>query len=81
MLGESLARAAEAEPALTVEAFDGLIPGDGEGWKRHDLLQQAPRILAAALTSDDPAAQAKPREILDGLGLKSGSLFCQLEDR
>jgi len=68
MLGESLARAAEAEPALTVEVVDGLMPGDGEGWRRYDLLQHAPRILAAALTSDNPAAQAKAREILDRLG-------------
>lgn len=68
MLGESLARAAETEPTLTVEVFDGLMPGDGEGWNRYDLLQHAPRILAAALTSDDPAAQAKARKILDRLG-------------
>src|SRR6266536_1422670 len=68
MLGESLARAAEAEPALTIEVFDDLMPGDGDGWRRYDLLQHAPRILAAALTSGDPAAQAKAREILDRLG-------------
>jgi hypothetical protein len=68
MLGESLARAAEAKPALTVEVFDGLMPGDGESWTRHDLLQHAPRILTAALTSDDPVAQAKARKILDRLG-------------
>jgi hypothetical protein len=68
MLGESLARAAEAEPALTIEVFDGLMPGDGEGWTRYDLLQHAPRIMVAALKSDDPAAQEKAREILDRLG-------------
>jgi hypothetical protein len=68
MLGESLARAAEAQPALTIDVFDGLMSGDGEGWKQYDLLQHAPRILAAALTSSDPAAQAKARMISDRLG-------------
>ena len=69
MLGESLARAAEAEPTLTIDVFDGLImPGDGDGWKRYDLLQHAPRILAVALTSGVPVAQAKARAILDRLG-------------
>lgn len=68
MLGESLARAAEAEPALTINVFDGLMSGDGDGWKQYDLLQHAPRILAAALTSSDPAAQAKARVISDRLG-------------
>jgi hypothetical protein len=69
MLGESLARAAEAEPTLTIDVFDGLImPGDGDGWKRYDLLQHAPRILAVALTSGVPVAQAKTRAILDRLG-------------
>jgi len=68
MLGESLARTAEAEPALAIEVFDSLLPGDGDGWRRYDLLQHAPRILAAALTSGIPATQAKAREILDRLG-------------
>ena len=68
MLGESLARAAEAEPALTIKAFDGLLPTGGDGWKQYDLLQHAPRILASALRSGDPPARAKAREILDRLG-------------
>ncbi|HUZ56906.1 MAG TPA: hypothetical protein VMU94_30850 [Streptosporangiaceae bacterium] len=68
MLGESLARAAEAEPALTIDVFDALMSGGEEDWKRYDLLQHAPRILAAALTCGDPAAEAKARTVLDRLG-------------
>jgi hypothetical protein len=68
MLGESLARAADAEPTLTIEVFDALMPGDEDSWKRYDLLQHAPRILAAALGSGDPATEAKARTVLDRLG-------------
>jgi hypothetical protein len=68
MLGESLARVAEVEPALVIEVFDTLMERDGDSWKRYDLLQHAPRILTAALMSGDPAAQDKARAILDRLG-------------
>jgi len=68
MLGEPLARAAEAEPTLTIEVFDSLIQDDGDSWEQYDLLQHAPRILAATLTSGDPGGRHKAREILDRLG-------------
>ena len=68
MLGEPLARAAETEPALAIEVFESLMPGDGDGWKRYDLLQHAPRILAAALLSGEPNARSSARSILDRLG-------------
>ena len=68
MLGESLAHAAEAEPTLTINVFDDLMSVDRQDWNQHDLLRHAPRILAAALTSTDPAAQGKARAISDRLG-------------
>gem|GEM_PF-1235500 len=68
MLGDSLARAAESEPAIVIEVFNALMPDVGDSWKRYDLLQHAPRILAAALNGGDPVTETKAQATLDRLG-------------
>jgi hypothetical protein len=68
MLGKPLADAAAEEPALAIEAFEKLYGSVERDWRSYDLIQNAPRLLAAAARSGDAQAIEGANRIKDLLG-------------
>jgi hypothetical protein len=68
VLGGPLAKGVLSQPALAMEAFERLYGARGEDWRGYDLLQHAPAVLAGALTSGNPNAIKRARDMHDLLG-------------
>lgn len=82
MIGEPLAAASRAEPALAVDILRMLLPNDShENWRGWDLASHAPQIIAAALRSGDSAAVETARSVQDRLGrLGHLNLLAEVDD-
>lgn len=68
MLGKPLADAAAEEPALAIEAFEKLYGSVERDWRSYDLIQNAPRLLAAVARSRNAQAVERGNRIRDMLG-------------
>lgn len=68
MLGEALEGAASEYPGRVVAVLESLLVGSDESLARHDLVQHAPGIIAAALDSGDSDALAAAERVMDSLG-------------
>jgi len=79
LLGEVLAQTASAHPQLTLLALTQLLALRGEdSWKAYDLLEHAPRILAAVLDSGFDEVQRDAQDLIDRLGREG---YLDLADR
>ena len=79
LLGEVLAEPAADHPQLALLALTQLLALRGaDGWKSYDLLEHAPRILAAVLDSGLEDVQTDAQQLIDRLGREG---YLDLADR
>lgn len=68
IVGEYLEAAARQDPDLALTALRALLRRDTVFWRRYDLVEHAPGILAAALDAAKPGLAEVARSTMDELG-------------